>query len=157
MNGCRKRHGVACVDDYIASLPKGLDTVLSDRGGKLSSGQRQRLNIARAVIKDASMLVLDEPTAALDAATELKVLDRLGGWAEGRAVFLITHRISTISRADQILYIDKGAIVERGNHAELMQLDGGRYRRFVETEAALSKRSATNGNTQAQGKEDADV
>ena len=148
---------VACVDDYIAGLPKGLDTVLSDRGGKLSSGQRQRLNIARAIIKDASILVLDEPTAALDAATELRVLDRLGEWAESRAVFLITHRISTISRADQILYIDKGEMIERGSHAELMQLDGGRYRRFVETEATLSKRSAANGSDEDKGKEDADV
>jgi len=148
---------VACVDDYIAALPDGLDTILSDRGGKLSSGQRQRLNIARAIIKDTPILVLDEPTAALDAGTELRVLDRLGEWAKGRAVFLITHRISTISRADQILYLDNGMIVERGDHAELMQITDGRYRRFVETEAALSKRSATNGNTAASGKEDADV
>jgi len=137
----REAAEVACVDDYIASLPKGLDTVLSDRGGKLSSGQRQRLSIARAIIKDAPILVLDEPTAALDAGTELRVLERLGEWAKGRAVFLITHRISTISRADQILYLDNGEIVERGSHEELMQLAGGRYRSFVETEATLSKRS----------------
>jgi ABC-type multidrug transport system fused ATPase/permease subunit len=147
---------VACVDDYIAGLPKGLDTVLSDRGGKLSSGQRQRLSIARAIIKNAPILILDEPTAALDAGTELRVLDRLGKWAEGRAVFLITHRISTISRADQILYIDKGEIVESGNHEELMRITNGRYRRFVETEAALSKRSDANGNARAWKKEDAD-
>ncbi len=138
----REAARVACVDDYIDGLPKGLDTVLSDRGGKLSSGQRQRLSIARAIIKNAPILVLDEPTAALDAGTELRVLDRLGGWAKGRAVFLITHRISTISRADQILYLDKGEIVERGNHAELMRITDGRYRSFVETEAALSKRSS---------------
>jgi ATP-binding cassette subfamily B protein len=137
----REAARVACVDDYIESLPKGLDTVLSDRGGKLSSGQRQRLSIARAVIKDAPILVLDEPTAALDAGTELRVLERLGEWAKGRAIFLITHRISTISRADQILYLDNGEIVESGSHSELMQISDGRYRRFVETEAALSKRS----------------
>jgi ABC-type multidrug transport system fused ATPase/permease subunit len=147
---------VACVDDYISELPEGLGTILSDRGGKLSSGQRQRLNIARAIIKDTPILVLDEPTAALDAGTELRVLERLAVWAEKRAIFLITHRISTISRADQILYIDDGEIVESGSHEELMQLDGGRYRRFVETEAALSKRSAANGNAAASGKEDAD-
>jgi ABC-type multidrug transport system fused ATPase/permease subunit len=148
---------VACVDDYISGLPDGLDTILSDRGGKLSSGQRQRLNIARAIIKDTPILVLDEPTAALDAGTELRVLERLAEWAEKRAIFLITHRISTISRADQILYIDDGKIVESGSHEELMQVDGGRYRRFVETEAVLSKRSAINGNAAASGKEDADV
>lgn len=131
---------VACVDEYIDSLPRGLDTMLADRGGRLSTGQRQRLSIARAIVKEAPILILDEPTAALDADTELRVLDRLATWAEARVVFLITHRISTISRADQILYLDDGEIIERGSHNELMQLDGGRYRHFVETESALSQR-----------------
>ena len=145
----RVRHAahVACVDEYIDSLPQGLDTMLSDRGGRLSTGQRQRLSIARAIVKDAPILILDEPTAALDADTELRVLDRLAAWAMDRAVFLITHRISTISRADQILYLDDGEIIERGSHNELMQIDGGRYRHFVETESALSQRDeAGDGN-----------
>ena len=129
---------VACVDDYIATLPAGLDTILSDRGGKLSTGQRQRLSIARAVVKDAPILVLDEPTAALDAYTEHRVLERLAAWGEGRAIFLITHRISTIRRADRILYLDQGRIVESGTHEALMNLEGGRYRHFVQTEARLS-------------------
>lgn len=137
----RQAAAVACVDDYIAGLPDGLDTVLSDRGGKLSTGERQRLSIARAVIKDAPILILDEPTAALDAQTEHRVLDRLAQWREGRAIFLITHRISTIQRADKILYLDQGEIVESGSHDELMQQPGGRYRSFVEAEARLSKRS----------------
>ena len=132
---------VACVDEYVAGLPQGLDTVLSDRGGKLSTGQRQRLSIARAIVKDASILVLDEPTAALDAYTEHRVLERLSAWGEGRAIFLITHRISTIQQADRILYLDDGRLVENGTHDELMAVDGGRYRSFVETEARLSKRS----------------
>lgn len=132
---------VACVDEYIDGLPEGLDTVLSDRGGKLSTGQRQRLSIARAVVKDAPILILDEPTAALDAYTEHRVLERLSVWGEGRAIFLITHRISTIRRADRILYLDQGRIVENGSHEELMEIDDGRYRNFVETEARLSKRS----------------
>ena len=132
---------VACVDDYIDSLPQGLDTLLGDRGGKLSTGQRQRLSIARAIVKDAPILILDEPTAALDARTEHRVLERLAEWGEGRAIFLITHRISTIQRANHILYIDRGEIIESGSHAELMELDAGRYRRFVETESNLSKRS----------------
>ena len=132
---------VACVDEYIAGLPEGLETLLSDRGGKLSTGQRQRLSIARAVVKDTPILILDEPTAALDAYTEHRVLDRLSAWGEGRAIFLITHRISTIQRADRILYLDQGEIVENGSHEELMQIDNGRYRSFVETEARLSKRS----------------
>lgn len=132
---------IACVDEYIDGLPEGLDTVLSDRGGKLSTGQRQRLSIARAVVKDAPILILDEPTAALDAYTEHRVLERLSAWGEGRAIFLITHRISTIQRADRILYLDQGEIVENGSHDELMLVENGRYRNFVETEARLSKRS----------------
>jgi ABC-type multidrug transport system fused ATPase/permease subunit len=131
---------VACVEEYVAGLPDGLDTVLSDRGGKLSTGQRQRLSIARALVKGAPILVLDEPTAALDAATEHRVLQRLADWAEQRVVFLITHRISTIAQAHNILYIDKGRLIEQGSHDELMQLQGGRYRSFVETEAQLAKR-----------------
>ncbi len=136
---------VACVDEYIAGLPDGLDTVLSDRGGKLSTGQRQRLSIARAIVKDAPVLVLDEPTAALDARTEHRVLDRLSAWGEGRAVFLITHRISTVRQADRIHYLDRGRILESGPHAELMAIKGGRYRNFVETEARLSRRPGEAG------------
>ena len=135
---------IAAIDEYVSELPNGLDTVLSDRGGKLSTGQRQRLSIARAIIRDAPILVLDEPTAALDAATENKVMQNLGGWVkddddqEGRAIFLITHRISTIRQADNILYLQDGKIIESGNHDELMRLPDGRYRTFVETESNLT-------------------
>ena len=140
---------VSAMDDYVAGLPDGLDTMLSDRGGKLSSGQRQRLSIARAVVRDTPILVLDEPTAALDAATEHRVMQNLAEWGRGRAIFLITHRISTIRRADNILYLDHGRIVESGDHNTLMNIQGGRYRAFVEAESALTnaggrlQRSAT--------------
>ena len=129
---------VACAEDYIASLPEGLDTMLGDRGGRLSTGQRQRLSIARALAKNAPVLILDEPTAALDAETEHKVLERLARWGEDRVIFLITHRISTIQQADQILYLDQGQIIEAGYHEDLMNLEAGRYRRFVEAEMELS-------------------
>ena len=129
---------VACMDDYVNGLPQGLDTVLSDRGGKLSTGQRQRLSIARAVVRDTPILVLDEPTAALDAATELRVMTNLAAWGRDRAIFLITHRISTIRRADNILYLDGGRIVESGDHDTLMGLGDGRYRAFVEAESHLT-------------------
>lgn len=135
---------VAAIDEYVSQLPNGLDTVLSDRGGKLSTGQRQRLSIARAIIRDAPILVLDEPTAALDASTEHKVMNNLIDWVqskrdeEGRAIFLITHRISTIRQADNILYLEGGTIVESGNHEQLMQIAGGRYRAFVEAESNLT-------------------
>ena len=130
---------IACMDDYVNGLPNGLDTVLGDRGGKLSTGQRQRLSIARAVVRDTPILILDEPTASLDAATEQRVMANLSEWGRDRAIFLITHRISTIRRADNILYLDDGRIIESGNHQELMQREGGRYRAFVDAETNLSR------------------
>ena len=132
---------VSCIDEYIDSLPEGLDTMLSDRGGKLSTGQKQRLSIARAILKDSPILILDEPTAALDAQTEHRVMENLSAWGKDRAIFLITHRISTIRKANQILYLDDGKLIERGTHDELLKLDNGRYRKFVETEARLSERT----------------
>ena len=129
---------VACMSDYVSGLPNGIDTLLGDRGGKLSTGQRQRLSIARAVVRDTAVLILDEPTAALDADTEHRVMTNLSEWGQGRAIFLITHRISTIRRADNILYLDEGRIVESGSHGELMAIQSGRYRTFVETESDLA-------------------
>ena len=132
---------IACMDDYIHNLPKGLDTVLSDRGGKLSTGQRQRLSIARALIRNTPILILDEPTAALDAITEQKVLSNLSAWGKDKVIFLITHRISTIRRADNILYLDSGKIIENGTHEELMRIEEGRYKAFVNAESSLSGNS----------------
>ena len=145
---------IACMEDYVEGLPDGLDTVLGDRGGRISTGQRQRLSIARAVVRNTPLLILDEPTAALDAATENRVMTNLSAWTAGRtgygeasdkrAIFLITHRISTIRRADNILYLDDGRIIESGDHDALMTIDGGRYRAFVEAESHLSR--ATGGS-----------
>ena len=134
---------VACMDDYVNSLPQGLDTILGDRGGKLSTGQRQRLSIARAVVRDTPILILDEPTAALDADTEHRVMTNLAQWGKQRAIFLITHRISTIRRANNILYLDEGRIFENGDHETLMRIPNGRYRTFVETESGLAGAAAT--------------
>jgi ABC-type multidrug transport system fused ATPase/permease subunit len=117
---------VAAADDFIAALPGGYDTLLGERGTKLSTGQRQRLSIARAVLKDAPILILDEPTAALDAETELRVLERLAAWGKGRLIFLITHRLSAVRHADQIVVLGGGRIVESGTHAELVAR-GGAY------------------------------
>nr|MDJ0785765.1 ABC transporter ATP-binding protein [Myxococcota bacterium] len=124
---------VACADEFIERLPDGYDTLLGERGTKLSTGQRQRLSIARAVLKDTPILILDEPTASLDAETELRVMRNLAEWGKGRLIFLITHRLSTIRRADQILVIQDGRIAERGGHDELMGRSGV-YRRLVEGE-----------------------
>ena len=129
---------IACFDDAVAELPDGLDTLLGDRGGRLSTGQRQRISIARAVVRETPILILDEPTAALDAETEREVLTNLHAWATAgaRAIFLITHRISTIRQADNIVFLDSGHVVESGDHDRLMQIDGGRYSEFVRSETA---------------------
>jgi ATP-binding cassette subfamily B protein len=130
---------VACADDFVTALPEGYGTVLGDRGATLSTGQKQRLSIARAIAKDAPILVLDEPTAALDPETERRVLGNLSKWGQGRIVFLITHRVSTIRLCDQILYLDGGEIIEAGSHDDLMAMPDGRYRRFVDTDAGVAK------------------
>jgi ABC-type multidrug transport system fused ATPase/permease subunit len=128
---------VACADEFIEALPEGYDTLLGERGTKLSTGQRQRLSIARAVLKDAPILVLDEPTASLDAATEIDLLERLAVWGRDRVIFLVTHRLGTIRRADQIVVLRDGRVVERGTHDELVGDARGSYRRHLELEDAV--------------------
>lgn len=132
---------VACVDDFLSDLPHGWDTPLGERGAGLSPGQKQRLCVARALVKEAPILILDEPTASLDAETEHRLMRNLAGWASGRVVFVITHRLSTIQHADHILFIEDGEVVEAGAHAALMARDAGRYRAMVraERQAAMAE------------------
>jgi ABC-type multidrug transport system fused ATPase/permease subunit len=125
---------VACADEFISALPAGYDTELGERGAKLSTGQRQRITIARAILKDAPILVLDEPTASLDAETEHRLVRNLAEWGRGRCVFLVTHRLSTIRMADQIVYLDGGKVLESGSHEALVARAGGAYRALVESE-----------------------
>ena len=129
---------VSCAHEFINELSDGYDTELGERGSKLSTGQRQRLSIARAVAKNTPILILDEPTASLDAETEARVLSNLQEWAHDRIVFLITHRYSTIQTANQIALLENGAIVACGSHDELMADQESRYRVFFEGEIAVA-------------------
>ena len=128
---------VACADEFINRLSEGYDTPLGERATKLSTGQRQRIVIARALIKDSPILILDEPTAALDTETELRVMDNLRQWGESRCVFLITHRLSTIRQANNVLYLRDGRVAAFGPHDQLIQ-DNDNYRSFVEAETGLT-------------------
>jgi ATP-binding cassette subfamily B protein/subfamily B ATP-binding cassette protein MsbA len=119
----------ASADEFVRRLPRGYDEVVGERGVTLSVGQRQRIAIARALLKDAPVLVLDEPTAALDAQTEAKVMDAIARLARGRTTFVIAHRLSTVRKADRIIVIDAGRIAEQGTHAQLLAR-GGLYRRL---------------------------
>ena len=128
----------ACCEGFVSELPKGMATVVGDGGIGLSGGERQRIAIARAFLKDSPILVLDEPTSAMDADTEREVQTALSRLARGRTVIMIAHRLPTVAGADSILVMDKGRIVERGTHDELLKRDG-LYRKLWEA----SKESAS--------------
>jgi len=110
--------------EFVDRMPKGLDTIVGERGVKLSVGEKQRVSIARALLKDPPILVLDEATASVDTATERLIQEALDRLMERRTSFVIAHRLSTVRHADQILVMDHGRIVERGRHEELLALNG---------------------------------
>jgi subfamily B ATP-binding cassette protein MsbA len=122
MEACK----IARVDEFAEKFPDGYDTIVGERGVKLSGGQRQRLSIARAILADPRILILDEATSSLDSESEAMIQGGLNHLMQGRTTFVIAHRLSTIRRANQILVVEAGLILERGTHEELYQL-GGRY------------------------------
>jgi len=122
---------LAYADEFIDKMPDGYDTMIGERGLTLSGGQRQRITIARAIIRNAPILVLDEPSAGLDAESEKLVFDALGNLMEGRTSIVIAHRLATVKRADVIFVIDDGELVEQGTHEELLAR-GGLYARLYE-------------------------
>jgi ATP-binding cassette subfamily B protein len=126
---------IAAAHDFILQLPRGYDTVLHEGGNDLSGGQRQRLAIARAILLNPAILLLDDPTAAIDAHTEHEILEAMEGAMAGRTTFVVAHRLSTLRRADRVIVLDRGRIVEAGSHDDLMRR-GGLYRELVQIQIA---------------------
>ncbi len=132
IDACRIAH----CDEFISQFPEGYDTVVGERGIKLSGGQRQRVSIARAILANPRILILDEATSSLDSESEQMIQDGLRRLRSGRTTFVIAHRLSTIRSADQILVLEAGEIVERGSHGELLALNG-RYRQLHDKQYTL--------------------
>jgi len=127
----------ARLGDFVRSLPKGLETRVGERGLKLSGGEKQRMGVARAILKNPPILILDEATSALDSETESEVQAALAEAARGRTTIAVAHRLSTIAKADQIIVLEDGHVAEQGDHAALLGREG-RY-------AAMWRRQAEAG------------
>ena len=133
----------ACCHDFITALPKGYDTVIGEGGGSLSGGEKQRISIARAMLKDAPIIILDEATASVDPENEHLIQAAISRLTSGKTIITIAHRLATVTNADQILVVDEGRIAQRGTHDELMEQEG-RYRSFIE--ATMSMTPAPDGS-----------
>ena len=120
----------ACCRDFILSLPEGYDTIIGEGGSTLSGGEKQRISIARAILKDAPIIILDEATSSVDPENEQALLSAIQELTKDKTLISIAHRLSTVRNADQIIVIDQGRVVQQGKHNELLQKDGI-YRKFL--------------------------
>ena len=133
IEAARKAHAL----DFIEKFPEQWKQVVGERGIKLSVGQKQRIAIARAILRNPTILVLDEPTSALDAGTEKIITESLDKLMQGKTTFIIAHRLSTVRKADNILVFKEGRIIESGKHDELLKIKDGEYRRLYELQIGL--------------------
>jgi subfamily B ATP-binding cassette protein MsbA len=134
---------IAHCEEFIEKFEQKYDTIVGERGVKLSGGQRQRIAIARAILADPKLLILDEATSSLDSESEAMIQDGLRSLRQGRTAFVIAHRLSTIRSADQILVLEAGEIVERGTHEDLLAADG-RYRQLYDKQYNFERNQFIN-------------
>ena len=124
----------ACCHDFIMALPQGYDTVIGEGGASLSGGERQRVSIARAMMKDAPVVILDEATANVDPENEQDLVRAVEALTRNKTIIMIAHRLKTVRHADNIVVLDKGEVVQQGTHEQLMAQEGGNniYKRFID-------------------------
>jgi len=128
--------------DFIVGFPDGYDTLVGERGQSLSGGERQRISIARAILHNPRILILDEATSSVDTETEREIQQALNRLVEGRTTFAIAHRLSTLTSADRLVVLESGKIVEQGTHRELVDREGGAYAKLFKTQVELNSQLA---------------
>ena len=132
--------------DFIMKLPDAYDTHVGERGAKLSGGERQRISIARAILDDPKILILDEATSAVDTESEVQIQQALDNLMKGRTTIAIAHRLSTVRNADQLVVMEDGKIVERGTHDVLMQQPDSLYKKLVEMQNKIEAKEPVTVN-----------